>query len=217
MYAFISYQTADILVAGKIKELLQEAGIESFMAHEDVNVSEEWRLKILKEIGLADLFVSLWSKNYYDSCWCIQESGIASFREGLTVIPLSTDGSLPLGFANNIQSTRIDPDNVQLINLMPGLVKAEPGLGIKLLFKKLEESKSFRGAEANFKEIIPYLDTLTPEQGKKLLKISINNNQIHHASLCASEFLPAILAKYGSLLTTSEYLFLSEILEDYAA
>jgi len=81
------------------------------MAHEDVDVSEEWRLKILKEIGITDLFVSLWSKNYYSSWWCIQKSGIASFRKDLTVIPLSTDGSSPQGFASNIQSTKIDPIN----------------------------------------------------------------------------------------------------------
>ena len=216
MYAFISYQIADKFVARKIKELLQEAGIDSFMAHVDVNVSEEWRLKILAEIGLADLFVSLWSKNYYDSCWCIQESGIASFRKDLTVIPLSIDGSIPLGFASNIQSTKINPTNVQLSDLMPGIIKAEPDFGIKLVFKNIEESRSFRGAEANFQKALPYLSTLTPEQGKKLLKISIGNNQIHHAGLCATEYLPEILAKYGYLLEPNEHKFLTEILESYA-
>ena len=65
MYAFISYQTDDRLVAGKVKSLLLESGIRSFMAHEDVSVSEEWRLKILEEMGKAEIFVSLWSKNYY--------------------------------------------------------------------------------------------------------------------------------------------------------
>ena len=216
MYAFISYQTADRLVAEKVKNLLQEAGISSFMAHEDVNVSEEWRLKILEEIGVADLFVSLWSQNYYGSCWCIQESGIASFRQDLTVIPLSVDGSTPQGFANNIQSTKIDPTNVQLSDLLPGLVKAEPDFGIKLIFKDIKGSRSFRGAEANFNQIIPHLDILTPEQGKELLQISIGNNQVHHAGLCASEYLPPIFAKYGHLLDLKDQLFLSEILDNYA-
>jgi len=154
------------------------------MVHEDVNVSEEWRLKILEEIGIADLLVSLWSENYYSSWWCIQESGIASFRKDLTVIPLSTDGSAPQGFASHIQSTKIEPSYVCLDELMPGLLKAEPDFAIKLIFKSIEESGSFRGAETNFSKIIPHLDILTPEQGKRLLEISIANNQVHNASLC---------------------------------
>jgi hypothetical protein len=217
MYAFISYQIADKLVAGKIKILLQEAGINSFMAHEDVNVSEEWRLKILEEIGIADLFVSLWSKNYYSSWWCIQESGIASFRKDLTVVPLSIDGSAPQGFASNIQSTNIDPGNVRLDDLMPGLLKAEPDFGIKILLKNIENSGSFRGAETNLGKIIPYLDSLTPEQGKQLLEISIGNNQVHNASLCIKKYLPPIFATHGSLLEPKDHLFLSELLEFYAA
>jgi len=217
VYAFISYQTGDKIVAGKVKDLLLEADVSSFMAHEDINVSEEWRLKILEEIGKAELFVSLWSKNYNSSWWCIQESGIASFRKDLTVIPLSTDGSRPQGFASNIQSISIDPTNLSLSDLMPGLIKADSSFGLKLIFKSIAGSKSYRGAEVNFKQVLPYLDILTPEQGKELLEISIGNDQIHHAGLCASEYLPPIMAKHGTLLEAKDYSFLSEILNLYVA
>lgn len=217
MQAFISYQPEDKLVAREIKALLLEAGIHSFMAHEDINVSDEWRLKILQEIGSADIFVSIWSQNYYNSWWCIQESGIASFRTNMTVIPLSTDGSIPQGFAGNIQSTKIDPENVRMSDLLPGLVKTAPSLGLKLIFKSIAGSRSFRGAEANFQEVIPYIGALTPEQGKELLEISIGNDQVHHAGLCASEYLPPIMASYGHLLKPEDYAYLSEILERYAA
>jgi adenine-specific DNA methylase len=33
---FISYQTADKVVAGKIKEILSDYGMDSFLAHEDI-------------------------------------------------------------------------------------------------------------------------------------------------------------------------------------
>ena len=69
--------------------------------------------------------------------------------------------------------------------------------------------------KAKFNQIIPHLDILTPEQAKELLQISIGNNQVHHAGLCASEYLPPIFAKYGHLLDLKEQLFLSEILDDY--
>ena len=215
MYAFISYQTEDKVVAGKIKNILAGAGFTSFMAHEDINVSDEWRLKILEEIGKTDLFISLWSKNYYNSLWCIQESGIASFRAEMTTIPLSIDGSVPQGFAGNIQSTKIDPDNVFLHDLLPGIIKANSGWGIDLVFNSIAGSRSYRGAEANFEPLLPYIDSLTPDQGKEILEIAINNNQVHHAGLCASEYLPPIMAKHGHLLSKDNHAFLTQILEHY--
>jgi len=216
MYVFISYQTEDKIVAGKIKNILAGAGFTSFMAHEDINVSEEWRIKILEEIGKADLFISLWSKNYNNSWWCIQESGIASFRTEMTAIPLSIDGSVPQGFAGNIQSTKIDPDNIFLDDLLPGIIKANFGWGIDLVFNSIAGSRSFRGAEASFKPLIPYVNSLSPEQGKEILEIAINNDQVHHAGLCASKYLPPIMAKHGHLLSKENQEFLNQILERYA-
>lgn len=217
MYAFISYQTEDKVIAGKIKNILAEVGCSSFMAHEDINVSEEWRQKILQEIGKADLFISLWSKNYNNSWWCIQESGIASFRVEMTTIPLSIDGSVPQGFAGNIQSTKIDPENVFLNDLLPGIIKANYEWGIGLIFRSIANSRSYRGAEANFGPLLPYIDSLTPTLGKEILEIAINNNQIHHAGLCASEYLPPIMEKHGNLLSKENHEFLAKVLERYAA
>jgi adenine-specific DNA methylase len=36
---FISYQTADKAVAGKIKKILSDYGMVSFLAHEDIEIS----------------------------------------------------------------------------------------------------------------------------------------------------------------------------------
>lgn len=52
MLAFMSYQTEDRGVAAAVAELLKELSIDSFMAHEDIEVSEEWRLSILKQLGV---------------------------------------------------------------------------------------------------------------------------------------------------------------------
>jgi hypothetical protein len=51
MYASISYQTGEKLVAGQLQALLAKLGVKSFLAHEDIQVSEEWRHKILEELG----------------------------------------------------------------------------------------------------------------------------------------------------------------------
>ena len=56
MYAFVSYQTDDKVVAGKVKAVLEGLGIPAFLAHEDIGVSEEWRIKA---VNLTDIEVDL--------------------------------------------------------------------------------------------------------------------------------------------------------------
>jgi hypothetical protein len=56
---FISYQTADKSIAGEIKKILEEYNINSFLAHEDLEVSVEWANEILKQINESTLFICL--------------------------------------------------------------------------------------------------------------------------------------------------------------
>jgi len=215
-YAFISYQTSDKAVAGQLKEVLASFGINSFLAHEDIEVSAEWRIKILEELKKADLCVCLLSQSYYSSPWCIQESGIAAFRDGMTIIPLSIDGSVPQGFISYIQSTKID-DKVSLNHLLPGLVKHNAKQATNEVIKIIGSSKSFRGAEANFQLILPYISLLTDEQIMTLLEVSAKNNQVHHAGLCATEYIPPLLKSHGHLLSTEKRELLEEICNEYLA
>jgi hypothetical protein len=99
----MSYQTADKAVAARVGDLLKSLSVDSFMAHEDIEVSHEWRAKILRQLKIADVLIAILSTNYLTSAWCVQESGIAAFR-GITIIPLSIDGTIPPGFLDNFRA-----------------------------------------------------------------------------------------------------------------
>jgi TIR domain len=215
MYAFLSYQTADKRAAGKVRGLLEKLCIGAFLAHEDIQVSHEWRATILKEIRKVDLFIPILTADYYKSPWCVQESGIAAFR-GLCIIPLSLDGSIPQGFIAHIQSTKVDPDNIQMASLFPGLAKKDVGFVIDALIDIIKESGSFRGAEANFESITPYLDKATDEQLLKLLKVLAANGQVLHASLCAKKYLPPLLTTHGHRLDQETRARMEKVLAEYA-
>jgi hypothetical protein len=214
-YAFISYQNDERQVAARAHDILAFVGIQSFMAHEHIQVSEEWRLKILQEIVVCDIFLCILSRAYLSSAWCLQESGIAAIRNGMTVIPLSIDGTIPPGFIANIQSTRIDPSTFWLNDLIPGLAKHDFVSTFGLMLNTLANSRSFRGAEENFKPILPYLNRLSPEQGAQILKASIGNSQVLHANLCATQYLPPLARTYGHLLSAKEYEALHIVLSQY--
>lgn len=216
MYAFLSYQTGEKEVAGEVRELLLSLGIKSFTAHDDIEVSEEWRLKILEELGKADLFIPLLSKAYYGSPWCMQESGIAAFRDGLAIIPLSLDGSIPPGFISHIQSTKVQPGKLEIGSLLPGLAKKDVGFVIDFIIDKIKRSASFRGAEANFAMILPFVGKATNDQIQKLLKISLANGQVLHAAQVAHEFMPPLLKSHGHLLDANDLAALDEVVKQYA-
>ena len=85
---FISYSMKDKEIASKIKKILTRFRIVCFIAHDDIEVSEEWRRRILKELNDADIFIPILSDNFKNSDWCSQEAGIACFRN-ILFIPLS--------------------------------------------------------------------------------------------------------------------------------
>lgn len=214
MRAFMSYQTADREIAGRVAALLTGFECTAFMAHENIEVSGEWRLEILDELNGADIFIPILSANYYNSIWCKQESGIAAFRR-MTIVPLSTDGSIPQGFIAHIQSTKIDPSAPKFTDLLPGIAKHDVSFVVDKLIGLIGGSKSFRSAEANFELILPYLGKATNEQTVRLLKLSNENKQICHASLCATKYLPPLFASHGKLMDQAEKDELAGVLSQY--
>jgi len=212
---FISYQTANKNVAGKLQGIFQEVGVSSFLAHEDIEVSAEWRERILEELGKATIIISLLSEEYFRSEWCVQESGIAAYR-GIISLHLSIDGNIPRGFSSIIQSVRIDPENITLVEILPGIVASDFDLGIQLILDTIGRSRSYRGAEANFRLIIPYISRMSDQQKKELLEKAHSNGQIHHAGQCAKEYLPPLLQSWGHLISGEKLDYLQATCEEYA-
>lgn len=215
-YAFLSYQTADKRSAGRVKRVLHDLGVKSFLAHEDIDISEEWRVKILEEIGKADMFICLLSKNYFDSVWCVQESGIAASLAGVSIVPLSLDGTIPSGFIAHVQSARVDADDISIYTLMPALLKHDFPLAIEYLIKQVAMARSFRGAEADFADILPHVPRMSDDQIRQLLESAAANDQVHHASLCARDYIPPLLKSHGRLLKKKTLSFLKKICAQYS-
>lgn len=174
----------------------------------------EWRLELLRQLGLAELFVPILSKKYYESIWCKQESGIAAFRS-VTVVPLSIDGSVPQGFLGHIQSTKINPDEPTFKDLVPGIAKHDVSFLVDAITTIISGSGNYRKAESNFELILPYLDRATDAQITELLKVSTRNNQVCNAGLCAQTYLPPLFTSHGHLLDDATKKELSETLDRY--
>lgn len=214
MRAFLSYQNEDREVAGRVARLLDSIGVASFMAHEDIIVSEEWRLQLLRELAATDLFIAILSQQYFSSVWCTQEAGIASFRD-LSIIPLSIDGTVPAGFLGHIQSTRIDPAQPRCEDLFPGIARKDFHFLIAGIIRLIGASRSWRHAEANFELILPYINRATRQQIVELLTVSTRNLEVCNAAGCIRDYLPPLIKTHGRYMKRKDLRELKDVKARY--
>jgi hypothetical protein len=113
MRAFISYSVADKQFGGAVKQALKNLGVECFLAHEDIRLSEEWKECIIQELQKADIFVAVLSSKFKASYWCEQELGfIVSRPEAeVVIVPLSIDDTIPYGFISHLQGQRVSDES----------------------------------------------------------------------------------------------------------
>lgn len=84
---FFSYSHKDKILAGKIADLLKERGIAVFLAHEQIEISKEWRSEIQRRLKSDNVLIALLTQNYTESIWANQEAGFMVGKGG-KIIPL---------------------------------------------------------------------------------------------------------------------------------
>lgn len=102
---FISHITSKKKQASRLKAVLEDYGITSFVAHEDINPTKEWQKKIQRALNSMDCMSAMLYDGFHQSNWCDQEVGIALGRN-ITVLPLLPDSD-PYGFLGEYQGIKI--------------------------------------------------------------------------------------------------------------
>jgi hypothetical protein len=165
--AFISYAHVDRLIAGQAKELLDAAGFSTFLAHEDLEVSDEWRECLLQELRRCRLFIPLFSKSYLSSVWASQECGfIASRLDEVVIAPLSLDGTRSNGFLSHVQSPTIRPDGVTRELLVEPLTSRFPRTILPEAIARAACAGDFRSAERLMKPLVRFFPLFTAEEAQ---------------------------------------------------
>ncbi len=107
---FLSYSVRNKKVANTIKTHLESEGMEVFLAHEAIKVSDRWRDRILQELKECDVFVAILTDKFRESSWCDQEGGFA-MAYGKKIVSLMV-GQHPHGFLESYQATKLNKKNV---------------------------------------------------------------------------------------------------------
>lgn len=186
---FISYSSKDRRIAAKLKDALSEFGLECFLAHDNLKVSDEWKTKILNELNACDIFIPLLSQNFKESEWTAQEIGLAISRPNVLVLPLRIDSTLPYGFNAHLQAVKLSK-SIIVNEIVQSLVTKFPRYLIPALIQRVRDAHNFRWAENVVSDLEPYFKLFTSKEIDTFIDASIENNQVWDANLCASEYLP---------------------------
>lgn len=217
--AFLSYSTIDKTLGARIKSILERFDIKSFLAHDDIEISEEWRARILSELNKADIFVAVLSNNFKDSEWCSQEAGIALFRDeienDILIIPLSTDGTKSYGFIGKYQSKKIDTDETLIKYLIRPIVTNFPEIDfISSLIEELKSSSSWRYSEGVMGVLEPHFGNLTYTQVNTIAEYSIDNYEVYSANLCYKKYIPHFLKTNKRKIEKAKFDKLSDLIRN---
>jgi hypothetical protein len=185
--AFISYSTHDKFVATEVAKAVEVLGLETFLAHDDISISESWRERILKELKACDLFVPLLSNDFKQSDWCSMECGYIMARPEVTVLALSLDGTWPFGFLAAIQGSFLDIaqdlGHQRLISrIRGGLYAVHFDFAFATLIESVDCAATTRSLRGYLQEVIAISSRLNSAQAHQIVCVLEKRTKI-----CRSE------------------------------
>ena len=211
--AFVSYSVEKKDAGRAVKACLSGYGYECFLAHEDLQVSEEWKHRILEELGIADVFVTLLSAEFLTSKWCSQELGFIISRPDVLVVPLSLDGTMPYGFIEHLQGIRVYKGTLESV-LEEVLFRKRPRHMIPAQIERVRSAGSFRGAERAVGPLVTHYSRFTDADVNDFALAVAGNYEVWDAGLCATEYVPAFVRVNGSRLSKEAASALQSVLPD---
>ncbi len=216
MDAFISYSFKDRQEADQINKCLRTININGFMAHEHIQTSRKWADEIMKAISQTHIFISLWSKNYIESSWCLQESGIAAhryFNDEIALISLSIDReTMPKGALSSYQAKKINCSDISPQELLPEIISKHTDYGIALLIG----ASNFKSAELYLEALYPALLKFSSKELAGFLNGISENDQVIQADKCIHEFIPRLFEKCKEALDESTKKRLADVIQQYS-
>lgn len=111
----MSYAHDDKVLAGKVKQRLEANGLSAFLAHEDLEVSADWRVEILKHLDTCSAMIAIVTEKFTESVWTNQEVGIAIAKK-LVILPLMFEGSgFMKGFIEMYQGVTVTENTLDTV------------------------------------------------------------------------------------------------------
>ncbi|MCY4643275.1 MAG: toll/interleukin-1 receptor domain-containing protein [Bacteriovoracales bacterium] len=178
---FISHRDSHKKDVSLLAEHLLSYGISCFVAHEDIEPTEEWRREIERALRSMDVFLAFLTEDFYKGVWTSQEVGFA-IAMGTPFIPLKVSNKDPQGFMGTLQALRACHKNMEEAaeKIFETICKRFDALGItrKAVISSFTQSPSYRETINRFKKLKKIKENFTIEEEKALVEAFNENDQL---------------------------------------
>ncbi|MGH3912900.1 MAG: TIR domain-containing protein [Pseudonocardiaceae bacterium] len=120
---FISYASADGMLAWEIHKWLKEAGHEAFLdqdRHDGIALGKDWRPEIRRQLSRTDAMICLVTSHYRASTCCLDEIRIAQFLGNL-LLPIQVEPEVAHPLLASIEYTNLTEARERLIEELWGV------------------------------------------------------------------------------------------------
>lgn len=174
---FLSHVSKHKVAVSKLKFQLGKYGIDSFVAHEDIEPNQEWQNDIELALRSMHALVALLTPDFHQSKWTDQEVGVA-LGKGTLVIPVRL-GLDPYGFIGKVQGLPGNLDDpVSLASSIVDLLLKHKSTADKMqeaLILGLEKAGSFDAAKVVTKKIAGLRHISTDQLTRMQAAVEIND------------------------------------------
>lgn len=180
---FLSHADEDKTIARKLADALAKYDFEVFVAHDDIEIGEEWENTLKERIEKCELFIALLSKNFHKAHFTDHEIGIASAMNK-QIFPLRIDETMPYGFMSKYQAKKISQEIIPLeVSKLAERLMTFTNSGKQLidnLIEKFAYSRSFNEANSRSSDLFDF-STFSKSQINAIADAFLSNMQIRSA------------------------------------
>ena len=205
--AFVSHVATYKEEAAKLKESLEERGIAAFVAHEQIDVSQEWQGEIDFALRTMHLLIAVCTPGFNESAWANQEIG---FAIGSQRLPIAIrKGVDPIGLQGKYQAmSGYDKTWDEIADEILGVLSARDDfqeLKVDALIRAIRVSGSFNRSRTLLQSF-QTAQGLTPRQEQNLV-VAINQNVQINSSYVLEQSPKQLFLEKLRTLTTNQYEF----------
>lgn len=169
---FLSHKTEVKKETSELKENLKLYGISCFVAHEDIQPTEEWQNEIENALHTMDAFVAILTHDFHDSLWTDQEVGFA-FGRGVPIISVKIERD-PYGFIGKFQALKCTWENADF-EIVKLLIKKETM--VSAYINAVKNCQTYENGN-KLSELLPFIEKLSDKQVEDIIEAFNTNSQV---------------------------------------
>ncbi len=177
---FLSHKATVKVEVSRLKQSLGALGISAFVAHQDIEPTEEWQREIERALSSMHALVALLTSDFHDSNWTDQEVGVAIGRGvPMVSVRIPTDPYGLMGKHQALAGCSLDkPDQLalQILRLLHKRLPKPSGL-FEAALEAYRGSRSFDESGLIADRVFPHFEDLTSVQIDALLEAYRTNRQ----------------------------------------